>query len=769
MSRTKNLIQLLESLEKHEFDEIVKIYLKEEYGFKRIANTDGKDDTGIDIKVFDFNGEKLQFQLTTQKSKTTSERNSFLKKLKEDLQKAKTNSQDYGYSNKLFFFYSFSITNEVIRQYRKSAFTEFGIDLELIDANRIAEEAENIIAIQRALYLKSKLYEFNIKESIFDNENENLIFDLLSFGKPSEFKMQIIEGFILKSIFDSESLNLEEINALCENKFKVEENEIFYSKLLARLQTSKQIKKNTEGYYLLTEGENKLIKTKVEQYELDEKLFISDIHAILKSFKQSEHVEKYILQLKDLYAQNFSSDLKDLLVAGENDAIFSIVRDFLKFCESKIKDKEKAKNLALNLLRYCLESKFVQKIAASKVYCSNINNSRLERYLNTQKRIFIDTPVALYALCHFYKPNSNYGNYFYKTTKGLIEFSSSESLKLHISERYIWEVQNHIKEAFYLIPFSQLDNFRKLGSSKNVFYNYYLFLLDKDLLDDEMSFTDFLGLYGFDESSSQDSLNSKISSHLNKMNIEKYELDFQYEIDNTNRLFEDSLLANNKFKSPFTRNNDSIMIEFLADNDVDVHPVQPVFLTWDRAFYDVQKKYFKSYPDCQKWLMLPPGKLIDSYALLKFKIDNESVSENLLALISDELILNTHALVDTIKFVLDPNNEVSLEYTNRLAQIREDEIDKINRKISTPPDDFEGEAVIDEVFYSLSNHFQEKEDEKYFNYFREIFTKKDLMKTVIDSITFAIDSFYENRKMDSSLFKTFDELVENLEKEKQRF
>jgi hypothetical protein len=317
-----------------------------------------------------------------------------------------------------------------------------------------------------------------------------------------------------------------------------------------------------------------------------------------------------------------------------------------------------------------------------------------------------------------------------------------------------------------LIPFSQLDNFRKLGSSKNVFYNFYLFLLDQDLIDEETNFNEFLGQYGFDETSSQDSINSKISSHLNKVNIEKYELDYQYEIDETNRIFEDALNLNNKFKSAFTRNNDSIMVEFLADNDVNVHPIQPVFLTWDRTFYDVQKKYFKSYPDCQKWLMLPPGKLIDSYAILKFKIDDESVSENLLALISDELITNAHALVDTIKFILDPKDEVSLEYTNRLAQIREEEIDKINRKVSTPPEDFGGDAVIDEVFYSLSNHFQEKDDDKYFGYFKEIFTKKELMKTVIDSVISAVDSFYKNQEIDSKLFKTFEKLVEDLEKEK---
>lgn len=767
MSRTKNLIQLIESSEKPEFDEVVKTYLKEEFGFERIVSTDGKDDIGLDIKIFDFNGDKLQFQLTTQKSKTQSEKSAFDKKLKEDLVKAKTNHEDYGFSNKLFFFYSYVLTNKVIRELEKMAFKNYGIDLDLIDANRIAEEAENIISIQRVLYSTSKLDEFNIKESVFDNDNENLIFDLLSFGKPSEFKLQIIEGFILKSIFENKSMTFQEIKDYCESKFNVGENEVFYAKLLSRLQSSKNIVKDSGNNFSLTNEENETIQRKIDQYNLDEKLFVSDIYEILKSFNQESFIEDYIIQLKDLYTQNFSSDLSELVKAGENEAIFGIVRDFIRFSVSKIGDDVQAKKISLELLRYCIKSKFIQKIAASKVYCSNINNSRLERYLNTQKRIFVDTPIALYAICNLYKTKIDYENYYYKTIKGLIEFSSTENMKLFIAERYVWEVQNHIKEAFYLIPFSQLENFRKLGSSKNVFYNFYLFLLDKDLIDVNKSFSQFLGEYGFDEVSTKESLNAKISSHLSALNIEKYDLEYSYEIEETNRMLEKILIANNKFKSPFTRNNDSIMVRFLADSDVDVHPVQPVFLTWDRSFYDLQKAYFKAYPNCQKWLMLAPGKLIDSYAILKFKIDNESVTENLLAMISDELIINTHALVDTIKFVLNPNNEVSLEYTNRLASIREEEINKINKKENTPPEDFEGEAVIDEVFYSLSNYFQEKEDEKSFEFFREIFTRKELMATVIESIVNAIASYYKANKIDKSLFETFDKLVEGLRKEKK--
>jgi hypothetical protein len=767
MSRTKNLIQLIESTEKHEFDEVVKAYIKAEFGFEKIINTDGKNDTGIDIKVFDFKKEKVQYQLTTQKSKTTAEIRSFESKLKSDLEKAKENFESYGYSNKLLFFYSYELKNKKIRDLEKLAFKDYGVDLEIIEANRLAEEAENHIEIQRILYHKSNLDEFHIKNSIFENEGENLIFDLLSFGKPSEFKIQIIEGFILKSIFENKILTKDEIKKLCEDKFKVSESETFYNKLISKLQSSRKILKESDSeYYTLTEDEKSLISVKVEQFQLDEEIFISEIENILMNYDQEANLDEFIKELKKLYIQNFSTELKELLTSGENEAIFGVVKDFIQFIDKKVGENDLSKKIGLELLKYCYESKFIQKVAASKVYIENINNPRLEKYLTTTKRLFIDTPIALYALCYYYKPKVEYDNYFFKITKNLIEFSKEENLSLNFSERYIWEVQNHIKEAYYLIPFSKLQNFQKLGSSRNVFYNFYIFLLNNKTLQFSKSFSDFLSEFGFIENISLQSLNSKINSHLRKMNIEKYELEYDYIIDEANRIFENVLISNRKFKSPFTRNNDSIMLEFLADDDVNIHPVQPVFLTWDKSFFDAQKEYFKSFPNCQKWLMLPPGKLIDSYSILKFKIDNESVTENLLALISDDLITNTYSLIDTIKFILNPNNETSLELTNNLAKIREEEIDNINRKVVTPPEDFEGEAVIDEVFYNLSNHFQEKEDGKLFNYFKEVFTKKQYLNSVIESIKNAIKTYYTTKEIDQNLYITFENFVQEIKKEK---
>ena len=232
MSRTKHLISLLDACEKHEFDEVVKIYLVQEYGFKKIVRTDGGHDTGLDLKVFDSGGQSIQYQVTIQKSNTPAEERAFEKKLREDLVKAKTNHETYKYSNKLIFFHSKELTNARIRHYEKLAFKEFSIDLELIEANRIAEEAENIIDIQTLLYKANELDKYQLKASTFDDESENLMFDLISFGRASEFKVQIIEAFILLSFYTKGELTVDEIKNLCESKFKVKEGYPFYEKLI---------------------------------------------------------------------------------------------------------------------------------------------------------------------------------------------------------------------------------------------------------------------------------------------------------------------------------------------------------------------------------------------------------------------------------------------------------------------------------------------------------------------------------------------------------
>lgn len=762
MSKVKQLISLLDSLEKREFDVIVKTYLKKEYSYNSIVFTDGKDDTGIDIKVFDFDGEKVQYQLTTQKSSSKSELASFNKKILEDLEKAKINFQDYGFKDKLIFFYSKTLTNARIREYEKKAFKDFKINLEIIEANRLAEEAENIVEIQAELYRINELDKFKADSSQFDN---SLFYDLLSFGKPTEFKTQVIDSFVLQHFYLKGNLKQEEIIEACQLHFSVKENDVFYERLLNRFQAERKIKKDkATNSYFLTEDERLLLKTQNDQFELDKNIFVRDITDLLSKYNQENEISQYINELKKLYIDNFNTDLSDLLRNETEFHISSIFTPFIKFIEQKLKNGSNAKALAIELLKYCLNNKFMQKVAATKVYSSKIDNRRLQNYINNKKKTFIDTSVGLYSLCYYYKPKSNYNNYFYKASKSLLEYSKLENSKLFISERYIWEIQNHIREAFRLLPFTSIKNFANLGASRNVFYNFYNFLIQSEEIIKSKTFLDFLSDFDFVETATKESFNSIIEYALSRVGIVKQVIEKDYSIYNANQLFENALSKFFKSKTSFARNCDSIMLEFLADNDLAIHPIEPIFLTWDKTFFEVHPRYIKMFPNSQNWLLLTPNKIVDIQALLKFSINSETVTENLLALISDDIIINTHSLVDTLAFILNPNDEVSLEYTSRLAQIREQEINRINNSELIPPENYEGEAVIDDIFFNLTNHY--KDNVSQLKNFRAIFTKIELVDEVIRLLENTIKEFYQTKEISKKLYEEFDNLIAQTLKEK---
>ncbi|WP_330442821.1 hypothetical protein [Flavobacterium sp. C4GT6] len=762
MSQTKQLILLFDSLEKREFDKIIKIYLNKEYGYESIIFTDGKNDSGIDIKVFDFKSQKIQYQLTTQKSSSKSDKNSFEKKLIEDLIKAKKNVDEHGYKDKLIFFYSKPLTNERINNYVKLAFKEYDIHLEIIESNRLAQECENIIEIQEELYKINELDKFKVSSTHFEN---TLFYDLLSFGRPTEFKTQVIESFVLQLFYSEEKITKDFIIKSCEEKFEVIENDVFYDRLLNRFLTDKKIiKHKPDQSYSLTAHEKENLKIKNEQFGLDKTLFVNDIGKILENHGQELLIDEYIVKLKELYVENFNTDLKDVLSNETEFHITSIFKPFISFVENNVRDKSKAKNITIELLNYCLSNKFIQKLAATKVYSSKIDNTRLQNYINKRKKLFVDTSVGLFSLCLYYKPTTDFDNYFFKATKSLIDYARKEKIMLYISERYIWEMQNHLRDAFRLIPFSQIENFSVLGSSRNVFYNFYNFLVKSAEIDSDKSFADFLNDFGFSEGGSNDSFNSIIEHSLSQVNILKQEFIKDYKIDEANRLFDEAMRKYFKTKTNFGRNCDSIMLEFLADKDVSIHPVEPVFLTWDKTFFEAHGKYLQKFPNSQNWMILTPNKIVDIYALLKFSITSETITENLLALISDDIISNTHTLVDTLTFILNPNDEVGLEYTSRLAGIRDKEINQIHNAELTPPENFEGQAVIDNIFLNLTNYF--KDDSLKINEFRALFTKKELIDEIMELLVNAIGEFYKDKSISDSLYKDFEKLIErNQEKE----
>lgn len=747
MSQKKSLIHLLGSCEKHEFDRVVKSYLKEVYSYNRVINTDGKDDIGLDMKVLDASGCTYQYQLTVQKSSTAKEKNALKDKIFKDVQKAKENCND-GYKNILFFFYSYPLTNKLKRDYKREALKDYEIQLEIIDANQIAEEAEDLANLKKSIYSLSDISEFKTS-SFEDGKKNHLIYDLVSFGKTSEIKLEIVKAYILQELYIRTSLTSKDIEQSCTTNFKSSENNVFYNKLLQNLYNVEQkiLYDKKSKMYSLTETTRKEISNTNEQINIEESHFVNQIGAILKENNIEFLLDDVLKLLKEFYIATFDKRIKSLDTRDWDD--YNVPLSLLTN-KGKL-SSPKAKGILKSLFSICDENKYMQKICAECVFSSKVNIDDLEKYAREKKKVYIDTTIALYLLCYYYQDTDDYKSYYYKLSKVFCQFCKKNKIKLHITNRYLFEINSHIREAFNFIPFSKLQSFSSLGTSRNVLYNFYLHLYSHELID--YSYEEYLSKFKFGIYDDNTKLNQTISLFLENLGIEVIDIPKEYKIESSSKLITNTLAYNNKTKTNFALTNDAIMLDFLGDKDIDVHPIEPVFVTWDKIMFKVLKDYFNENPNAQKWMQFTPSQLIDRYSLLSFSINEETITKEMLALLSGDFIQQTYSLIDALTLIINPDEKVGREYVNAFVEMKNDNI----YTISKDPDeesDIQETNIIDYIVHEITLHFKENRAA-----LKNLFSIEELFPIVLDTIRGLIEHYSKYKQLESKDFIPFDNLI----------
>lgn len=756
MSRVKNLIQMLSGCDKPEFDKVVKSYLKDIYGFSRIVLTDGKDDTGIDIKVFDSGNQKIQYQVTVQKSDNPSKTAQLKSKIFDDVAKAKENAENYEYSNTLIFFYSYEITNKIQREYKKEALINYNINLEIVDANQIAEESENYLNLQKAIYETSGLQEFHLKTNLFENKEQNLIYDMISFGTTADIKLTIVETFIFTYLYEKIELPKDDIVKECIAKFNSKENPEFYDKLINKLySTKKQLSydKSTKKYAISNDMRN-IIEKATGQIKLDEQVFLKQTSDVLKVYNQESFLDEYVQLMRTFYIENFCKRIN-----FTTDIESLNVDELRSYSTSKLKSQEKAKELSIELLKVCDDNNYLQRVCASDIFSSKINIDCLQKYAEERKFVYVDTTIVLYLLCRYstnFKSKTSW-SYYYNLSSHLMDFCKKNKVQLNIVDRYVWEVGNHIQEAINLIPFTKLENFNSLGKSKNVFYNFFCFL--KEFHGDTRSFSEYMEDFKFD-SNDYKIINEYIELYLSEIGIKIIKIPKEYKIENTIKIIGTQLSSSNRNKSKFALHNDAIMIEYLGDKDSTVHPVDPVFITWDRTLFAVLPAFYKANPNSQRWLQFTASQFIDRYSLLSFSIDETTISKNMLSILSNDFVDQTYSLLDSLSLILNLNNEVGLEYTNRFIKMK-DSLIYTTSKESDEPQEESSENILDKVVFNITSHY--REDSIKYSGIKQLFSNKDSIDAVIELIEKTIIDYKKSNSFNKDVFTEFDKMINAFE------
>ena len=175
--------------------------------------------------------------------------------------------------------------------------------------------------------------------------------------------------------------------------------------------------------------------------------------------------------------------------------------------------------------------------------------------------------------------------------------------------------------------------------------------------------------------------NQLVEQYLQNLNIKIVEIQKNYDISVTGKMLGTQLALSNRYKTTFALNNDAIMFEYLGDND-NIHNVDSIFITWDKTLFKVLKEYFKKNPLALRWMQFTPSQFIDRYSLLSFSINEETITKEMLALLSGDLVNHTYSLLDSLALILNPEDKVGLEYTKRLVEMKDIQIYTIERELA---------------------------------------------------------------------------------------
>lgn len=125
------------------------------------------------------------------------------------------------------------------------------------------------------------------------------------------------------------------------------------------------------------------------------------------------------------------------------------------------------------------------------MFTNLFKSNSLDTYFSMfKKNIYLDTQVLLQVICWSFK-NVDYDDIQYGAVNFFMQQVKSQKDKVCLltTKEYVEEAVYHLWEAYRLQRLLDIPAIKNLGPSKNVFFNFYLFLSQNDYYED---FTDFL-------------------------------------------------------------------------------------------------------------------------------------------------------------------------------------------------------------------------------------------------------------------------------------
>lgn len=494
------------------------------------------------------------------------------------------------------------------------------------------------------------------------DDGENMFYDFMNYGSATNaLKNRIVNSFVFFQLYSKDMLYddlIQEILLFSKQSL----TPASAKRLLERLVNNGRILLNHSNVITLSQPE----RDRLSEVYSDYSERVDDINRhltdIINNFSLTCSVAELFEVLKSFFENNFNVDLIEI-----NDDI-TIDGDGIPYLYSKLESfgcsKHTTQPLIATLLSLCKDNDVLVRVGLGKLFTKISNPDVFESNVRASKKVFLDTTIVLYALCY----NTEIGessNLRYKSIKNLLSVTSGKKpIDLLFCEHYLSEVLYHLRQALLLIPFADRFSVTKRAISANVFYQYYFEMKSENKLPDNIdTFADFLDVYfNLEESDAyaadyRDVAESVVRDILytdlgiNVVNSKTYS---EEKINRAAEVFKNTTPLSRIPKTGAILKNDSVMGLILFDSPIE--SPEPFFLTWDTAFGEFRKKYIAKYKRSNKlcWHLFSPQKFVNHIDLLEFKVNMDSLSDDLLSLIeSDEYKGQTKYVIDRFSRFLD--------------------------------------------------------------------------------------------------------------------
>lgn len=512
---------------------------------------------------------------------------------------------------------------------------------------------------------QDKLFEYG------DNKESQIIYDFISYSKPTnKIKNQVVNSFIVHTLYNEGPIN---VSKLCTKIVKFAEGSLTENASMRMIQNlfgKQQLIYNDPANKIisLADEEYNRVRILVNDYNDSLCLFTSDIEKIIidKDLKISQEV--LIKEIGVFFEKNFNIDISEATDQNELEQPFNYYQELIEVLKTGGIDDKVAEEAFKYIIEICRKNDIIIRISAGRIFSKLSNPDSFGDYVRSLSRdVFLDTQILLYILC--INPDFiPYDNIYFRIAKNIVDLNSNNDRKfsLKVSKHYLSEIIYQLKQALFLIQFTEISNLPKCPISTNVFYLYFYWLQENNGLPDDVdSFGEFMfKMFNLEE---DDAFSKDYESvAMGVLECKLYE-DFGIEISNTptfevseinsvQELYSDTIkkygCEDKKFK---TLQNDSIQCLILFNHQIDTP--DPFFLTWDKSFSYMRIEYknkFKRGSSSLFFHLFSPAKFVNHVDLVNFRINANTLSDDLLSLIeSHNFKTTTYSVIDIINKFLD--------------------------------------------------------------------------------------------------------------------